>query len=171
VKHKEDDEQLAFFEWVAYQHLDNKPLSDVCWATPNGGNRDTREAARMKKQGTKSGVFDVQLAVPAGGFHGLFIEFKVGDNKMSEEQVKFKVAVTSEGYLCVVCYSCEDAIEEVTRYLRGNNSVPVARITLIHGKVSKYQAECRQMKQVFPTRRGAVGWLGRRCFNEDGERI
>lgn len=169
MNHKEDQEQTAFFDWVALQRLDNKPLSDVCWATPNGGRRRLLEAKRMKRQGVKAGVFDIILAVACGGYHGLFIEMKVDDNTMSAEQHNFKRAVSSEGYLCVTCYSAEDAIEEVKLYLAGAKTAPVAYIKELDTS-PKYLAVCRRMSAKFKTRPGAIGWLKRRGFDEHGQR-
>lgn len=170
MNYQEDHEQIAFFDWVALQLLGNKPLSDVCWATPNGGRRRLLEARRMKRQGVKAGVFDITLAVACGGYHGLFIEMKAGDNTMSDEQHSFKKAVTSEGYLCVTCYSAEDAIDEVKLYLAGAKAPPVAYIRELNTQ-PKYLAVCRRMSAKFKTKRGAIGWLERRGFDEQGKRI
>ncbi len=128
------------------------------------------EAKRMKRQGVKAGVYDVTMAVAAGGYHGMFIEFKVGKNTVSNAQKDFRKAVVSEGYFCVICYSFLDAVEEVKLYLAGSREAPIANIVEVEG-THKFKAMCRSMSKGFKTRRGAVGWLKRRGFNEFGERI
>ena len=40
----------------------------------------------------------------SGWYHGLYIEFKFGDNTQSKEQVAFEIAVTAEDYLYVTVY-------------------------------------------------------------------
>ena len=170
MNHKEDDEQAALFEWAAYQRYDNQPLTDFMWANPMGGKRNAREAARLKRQGVKAGVFDIFMAIPLRGDFGLFIEMKVGDNSLSAEQEKFKNDMTRKGYLCVICYSFDDANMEIENYiLLCRKGIP-AGITEIEGD-HPYLAHCRRMSVEFKTRRGAIGWLRRRGFDEDGNRI
>ena len=170
MNHKEDDTQEAFFDWCQRKPFNGKPLSKVCHAIPNGGKRNKREAGRMKRQGVLAGVADVFLAVAVGGYHGLYIEFKVGDNSMSEAQADFKENVVENGYLHVICFSVEDAILEVELYLSGKTMAPMAGIDVIKG-VLPYRAMCRRMSKKFKTRRGAIGWLRRRGFDADGNRI
>ena len=121
MKHHEDDEQRALFQWAGYR-------KDLKWmhAIPNGGNRNRNEAARMIGQGTKKGVFDVFLPLPVyrpgvNGFHaGLYIEMKrrkdQGSSRISPEQVEFAADMTDVGYKCVVCYGFEEARQAIKDY-------------------------------------------------------
>ena len=124
----------------------------------------------MKRQGVLAGVADVFLPVAVGGYHGLYIEFKVGDNSMSEAQVEFKENVVENGYMYAICFSVEDAMLEVELYLSGKTTAPMAGIDVMKG-ILPYRATCRRMSKKFKTRRGAIGWLRRRGFDEFGERI
>jgi hypothetical protein len=56
ISHEEDDIQADFFEKVKI-FFPTIP-SKLIFAVPNGGNRDKHEAARLKRQGVKSGVAD-----------------------------------------------------------------------------------------------------------------
>jgi hypothetical protein len=47
-KHIEDDIQSEYFRWCAL-------LKIFAFAIPNGGKRNAREGARLKKQGTLAG--------------------------------------------------------------------------------------------------------------------
>ena len=51
-----------------------------------GGKRDAKTATILKRQGVKAGVPDLHLPVARGGYHGLYIELKVGDNTTTKKQ-------------------------------------------------------------------------------------
>ena len=82
---KEAIEQEALFRWVAY-YRGYCPDVDLLYHIPNGGRRDAKEAAHLKRQGVRAGVPDLCLPVPRGGFHGLYIELKAGQNKPTAHQ-------------------------------------------------------------------------------------
>lgn len=85
----------------------------------NGGKRTAREAARFKRLGVMAGVSDIFVAIPAGGFHGLFIELKSPPNKwrVTPEQRTFIARMNESGYLAVVCVGWDLARERVISYL------------------------------------------------------
>ena len=118
----EAQEQTALFEWaeqcVLYQiHSELKML----YAVPNGGRRDSIEAAHLKQQGVKAGVPDICLAVPRGKYHGLYIEMKVDKNKPTEKQNEWLANLSHYGYAVKVCYSCSAAKAAIERYLSLNS--------------------------------------------------
>jgi len=47
------------------------------YAIPNGGFRRKSEAGRLKAEGVKANIPDVHLPFPSGGFHSLYLEFKL----------------------------------------------------------------------------------------------
>jgi len=102
------------FQWlsISYPHVRR-----VTFAIPNGGGRDIREAVNLKKQGVSPGVFDIFISVARNGFHGLYIELKVGRNKLTKEQKIFQEEVSRENYATKVCYSFESVKEAVEDYL------------------------------------------------------
>lgn len=169
MKHEEDRIQETFFSWIETCRYGDLPLRNFCFAIPNGGNRNVREAARFKKQGVLAGVADVFLAIPKHGKCGLWIEFKFGDNRLSDEQSLFRRSMLSVNYEHVICYSFEDGQEETVLYLTAGDK-PIARIEELDSR-PKYKAVCRRMAKRFVTRRGAINWLKRRGFDENGERI
>ena len=169
MKHAEDTIQEGFFSWVRENSYKNIPLGELCFAIPNGGNRNLKEAVRLKRQGVLSGVSDVFMAIPMPGSAGLWIEFKSGTNKLSENQQIFKENMIKVGYSHVICYSAMDAILEATAHMYQNIQI-ISGIDVVKGK-NKYLAFCRSMGEKFKTKRGAIGFLRRRGFNEKGERI
>lgn len=108
----EADEQKILFEWAAYlSELENM------YAIPNGGKRNVREAADLKRQGVRSGVPDICLALPKGKYHGLYIELKVGRNKPSENQKEWLGKLSKVGYATAVCYGFEEAQKVILDYI------------------------------------------------------
>lgn len=77
------------------------------------------EAMNLKRQGVTAGVPDVFLALPNGGYNGLFIEFKHGKNKLTEKQSDMCDRLLKNGYCVVVCYSFEDSKDVLMKYLNG----------------------------------------------------
>lgn len=112
----EDLEQATLIQWCNLQSCKYSELK-LIFAIPNGGYRNKAEARKLKATGTKSGVPDLFLAVPRNGKYGLFIEMKVGRNKCTDNQKKWIRNLLEQGYEVKVCYSCEEAIQVIKRYL------------------------------------------------------
>jgi len=108
----EHNEQCKLFSWTR-----NHPELRWMFAIPNGGLRDKRNAANLKREGVKAGVSDIFLPVPSGEFHGLFIELKWGKNKPTQNQLEFIKYATGQGYKCVIAYSAEEALSAIDEYL------------------------------------------------------
>jgi hypothetical protein len=116
LSHEEDDIQADFFDKVKifFPTIPDKLLFSV----PNGGNRDKREAARLKRQGVKRGISDVILLIPQKGFASLCMEFKTEKGKQSEDQIEFQRQAEMCGSKYVVVRSVASAIETVKEYLK-----------------------------------------------------
>lgn len=112
----EDLEQATLIQWCNLQSCKYSELKMI-FAIPNGGYRNKGEARKLKATGTKSGVPDLFLPVPRSQKYGLFIEMKVGRNKCTENQKKWIRALMEQGYEVKVCYSAEEAIQIIKRYL------------------------------------------------------
>ncbi len=112
MKHIEDDNQKALFDWAAH-------IPELRWmhAIPNGGRRNAAEGARLKRQGVKSGVWDIHLPVVTYDYPGLYIELKAGKNKLTENQSEFGLHLKQQGYAHHVCYTWTDAKDKILRYL------------------------------------------------------
>lgn len=115
-KTTEADEQKALMQWAKWQE-GRYPELKLLYHCPNGGTRNKLEAANLKRQGVKAGVPDLFLPVPRSSKHGLFIEMKVGRNKCTDNQKKWIRNLLEQGYEVKVCYSCEEAIQIIKRYL------------------------------------------------------
>ena len=121
----EHAEQCAIFEWCAW-NKSRFPDLGMLFAIPNGAKlpykgrgkkRISPEAIRLKKEGMKPGVPDMFLPVSRGGFHGLFIELKVGKNQPSEAQLEMIDSLRDQGYLVRVVWGKDAAIRLICEYL------------------------------------------------------
>ena len=122
----EHDIQSAFFSWAQLQTACYPELA-LMFAIPNGGKREKRQdkkgrwfsptAQKLKKEGVKRGIPDIFLPCARGGSHGLFIEMKSHDGKVSPEQASVHKLLREEGYAVAVCYSLDSAIVLITWYL------------------------------------------------------
>ena len=108
--------QSAFFEWISLYPR----IRLITFAVPNGGSRNCLEAKNLKAQGVTAGVPDIFMAVPCNGYHGLFIELKSKNGRLSEYQKIWIDNLNDRAYKAVVCYSLDEAINAVREYLGGN---------------------------------------------------
>ena len=112
-RHLEDDLQTNCIQWFRLQYPNR-----IILAIPNGGRRNIREAARLKRMGVLAGVFDLFIPEPNTRFVGLWIELKIRPNKLTKEQTGFCDNMKQRGYQTRVCWSFEDFRESVKVYLQ-----------------------------------------------------
>lgn len=116
----EHQEQVMLFRWLAF-NAKAYPMLALAFAIPNGGLRHFLVAAKLKAEGVKRGVPDIFLPVPTmmSGImeHGLFIEMKSAEGRLSPEQKAWGCAVLSQGYDVAVCYSWTEAAKKIADYL------------------------------------------------------
>jgi hypothetical protein len=80
---------------------------DVVWfAVPNGEWRTPAAGARLKAEGVVAGVADIALVI---GGRAFFLEFKVGRDRLSPEQLAFREAAVAAGAVYEVARSPERA--------------------------------------------------------------
>jgi hypothetical protein len=114
MKHEESQTQRACVKWF---RLVYPKLSRLLFAVPNGGKRGIREAAIMKAEGVVSGVADLLLLVPKGGYNALAIEMKTDKGKQNENQKLWQEDFEKSGGKYVVCRSFDAFKKEVESYL------------------------------------------------------
>ncbi len=68
----------------------------------------------------KSGIPDVSLPVPRGGYHGLYIEMKrQNDGRLSDKQKDTIQKLRAQGYRVDVCEGFQKAADVVEAYMEG----------------------------------------------------
>lgn len=86
------------------------------FAIPNGGKRDIKEAASLKRQGVKAGVPDLFIPVSKHGYHGLFIEMKYGKNKTTPAQDYWLELLDLNGYMATIGHGFENTKKIIDWY-------------------------------------------------------
>jgi hypothetical protein len=124
----EHEEQVRVIDW-ANVNVVKWPELRLLHAVPNGGsraaaedrrgNRYSTEAQRLSAEGLKPGVPDLDLPVARRGFHGLRIEMKAIDGRVSANQTWWLRELAAQGYLAVVRYGADEAIKTIDWYLEG----------------------------------------------------
>lgn len=112
----EDQEQIALIEWAKT----NPILRRYIVHPPNGGYRNKREGAKLKRMGTRKGVSDIFLPYPINGYHGLWLELKRKNrlkSKLSEEQIIWLQDMEQLGFCSKVAYGWEEAKLILETYL------------------------------------------------------
>lgn len=116
VRASEAHEQITLFQWA---RVNERRLPDL-WclhAIPNGGSRHKAEALNLKRQGVKAGVSDVFLPVAKRGYHGLYIEMKAKNGRISDAQKDWINQIRKNDYMALVCYGADEAVGVLEWYL------------------------------------------------------
>ena len=119
------------------EHTEQAKLINFCWNTelypllaqvfsiPNGAFVSKREAAKLRREGMKSGVPD--LCLPVKSFNGehqcLWVEMKRPDGKgvVSSNQSEFMARRREAGHCTVVANSAVEALIYMIRYTTGDD--------------------------------------------------
>lgn len=107
----EDTQLIIVMDWVRFNNL------DYIWHCANERVVSPQGGAILKRKGVLAGVSDLIIMTPRNGFHGMFIEMKVGVGKLSPAQAKFLEIMNREGYLAVVRYGADETIKTIKEYL------------------------------------------------------
>ena len=113
----EHQEQVALIEWANW-NTNNYPELELLFSIPNGGRRDGRTGAKMKREGVKAGVPDLCLPVARGGYHALWLEMKAGKGRTTASQDWWFDRLSKEGHQTAVCWGYEAAREVILEYLK-----------------------------------------------------
>lgn len=114
----EHNEQVALMQWWKLSHKRFKLPEYALFAIPNGGARHIAVAKKLKAEGVRAGVPDIELRISRNGYHALWIEMKYGKNKPTEAQAEFMKWQEAEGAKCVVAYKWDDAKQAIEEYLK-----------------------------------------------------
>ena len=109
MKKSEASEQIAVIQYCDMRGY-------TIFHIPNGGTRNSIEAANLKRQGVRAGVPDLCCPVPKGEYHGLLIEMKYGKNKITLNQEKWLELLNKNGYATAVCYGFDEAKNVIDKY-------------------------------------------------------
>jgi len=115
MKEQEHNLQVACVKWFRLQYPKH-----IIFAIPNGGQRNTIVAAKMKAEGVTAGVPDLFVPHAVEPYHGLFIELKNGrKGRLSNAQKSMIFALGNEGYKCCIVRDIEGFMSSVNAYFNG----------------------------------------------------
>jgi len=108
---KEDYLQYKLCDWLREKKI-------MHFHVPNGGLRSKREGAKFKAMGVKAGVHDLIILLDKG--RTIFIELKVGNNKLQPSQVKFDLWLKKAGHPSHLVHAnnVESGIEQLLAILQ-----------------------------------------------------
>ncbi|SDE21232.1 VRR-NUC domain-containing protein [Desulfuromonas thiophila] len=110
-------EQEQFFRWVISNQI-RIPELQLANGSMNGIRVSPSLRARLKGQGLRPGVPDIDLPVRRGECCGLRIEMKrKAGGTVSAEQKRFHELLRSQGYRVEVCRGWREAVAVVRDYL------------------------------------------------------
>ena len=118
----EDEEQQKVIRWAQLM-CNAYPDLEMLYHVPNGGSRNRAEAAKLKRMGVRAGVPDLVLPAPHAGYAGLYIEMKAGENRASKSQREWLEKLTLRGYLALVCYGGNEAIDALEEYVKAPETI------------------------------------------------
>lgn len=121
---EEEKHQKTFVEFCEYKNIagSNKKIGSYLLHIANGGMRNKVEAKKLKRLGVKAGVPDLFFAYPCSGYSGLWIEMKSKKGIISKNQAVWIERLRHVGFRVCVCYSCDEAIEAILSYMKGNTN-------------------------------------------------
>lgn len=113
----EDQEQMRVVVYLQKKNI----LHYAVW---NGGNKSMTEAIRAKRMGLVSGVPDICVPIPRGGFCGLYLELKrLKGGVLSDNQAYWIEALRNQKYRVEVCRGADAAIEVIEDYFNGKSNI------------------------------------------------
>lgn len=127
--------QQTIISWCHMEtQLDPACLYQWVHAVPNSaGLLHKATAGRLKGEGLKAGVFDLNLDVARGGFNGLKIELKVpaqlnakgspipsSAGVPSDDQLRWQAFYRQQGFMAEICWGFQPAIEMIKGYVAGD---------------------------------------------------
>jgi hypothetical protein len=116
-KRPEEAEQIAFFDYCRIM-AESHPAYRLAFAIPNERKCSIQRRISMKKAGVRSGVPDIFIPAPNLKYSGLFIEMKVKPNRPTPEQLAMLSELSRQNYYTVICWSAEEAIEIINKYIK-----------------------------------------------------
>ncbi len=121
VNHQaETEEQAALIAWADKTVINGICIGDYLIHIPNEGKRGPKAARDAKRLGLRKGVPDLFLALPRGGYAGLWIEMKTLNGKPTPDQKQWLNKMNEISYLATIEFSCVEAMKTITEYINNN---------------------------------------------------
>ncbi|MDT0499692.1 MULTISPECIES: VRR-NUC domain-containing protein [unclassified Halomonas] len=119
----EGSEQEALISWLHGEWRRGTEVGQaypVIYHVPNGGQRNKKTAADLKRQGVRAGVSDLVVMEGRGGLLGLYLEFKATPPRhaaLARSQREWLALADARGYGAVLARGLEEAREVLREYM------------------------------------------------------
>jgi hypothetical protein len=113
---EEDLIQIAYFDLIKAYRDKYEDLKMV-YSIPNGLRLHPLTAQKAVDSGLTKGIWDVAIDVPRGTYHGARMEIKTPKGYLTKDQKDYKIRYVNQGFLPVVCRSCDEAWKFTLDYL------------------------------------------------------
>ncbi len=110
-------EEIEHINLVNWFHHKYPEFADDFHHFANQRKCSPQEGVKLKRMGVKKGVSDFFLGI-GNKYHGMWLELKVGNGKLSKEQTAFIKRKNERGFLAVAVWGEEKAKEVIETYLR-----------------------------------------------------
>lgn len=118
VRHEPElEEQAAVITWAKKTDIGGIRIGEYPIHIPNEGKRGPKARKDVKRLGLRAGASDLFLALPRGGYAGLWLEMKAIDGKPTAEQVSWLETMRTVGYDVALCYGYLQAKKKIEIYL------------------------------------------------------
>ena len=107
---EETNNQIVVVKYCDTIHL---PIVHI----PNEGKRSYATASVLKAMGLRAGFPDLFIPKASGSYHGMFIEMKSKDGRVSEQQSFWLSRLSINGYAVKVARSSAEAIKAIKKYI------------------------------------------------------
>lgn len=115
-KRSEDQELVAFFDWVRWNESGDS-LFSLIFHIANERKTSPRAGAYLKRKGVRAGIPDVCVPVARHGYSAMYVELKIKPNKISDAQKERMLALHGAGNCVRVAWSAQELINLVKWYL------------------------------------------------------
>lgn len=125
MEHAEIGVGMALKEWWERQYPTHRTaLIHIPNGAYFGGNAVQRamQGRRLKAQGMRRGASDYFLALPRGGYAGLWLEIKAVGGRPTPEQREFLLERAAAGYCAEWAAGIDAARAAITRYMAGQHA-------------------------------------------------
>lgn len=106
--------QINLLNWFEYNRPDVFPF---LFHFANERSSSPQHGRKLKRMGVQAGVADLFLAIPNKLFHGMWIELKSDNGKLSDAQQTFLAKMGMMDYSTYVTNSWESARDAILYYL------------------------------------------------------
>lgn len=110
------EEQAALIEWADKTVIDGIRIGDYLFHIPNEGKRGPKAAKDAKRLGLRAGVPDLFLALPRGGYAGMWIEMKSPNGKLTTEQEAWLKKLIHQGFQCICGFGFAKVVPAIVNY-------------------------------------------------------